>query len=216
MLLPVSRGAKISTRKTTPAAAEGWLPAASFIRAFPNVEELVLGGADEVHISSALLSLVIPDTNTKRGTLAPCAWPRVKTILLDGLTPESWKRCVRPLRRWMRACGHEGEIVDMAPIGCKTAHVNAHVLKILQMGSRIGSAYELAAEKDGSVKTHSREQVHSPCATWRNSLVAEVTVPFILCINMCSWKVDMMQRHWQSIATRKQWHGIMYFSWENM
>ncbi|KAG2147716.1 uncharacterized protein EDB93DRAFT_399757 [Suillus bovinus] len=138
--------------------AEGWLPAAPFIRAFPNVEELVLGAADVMYISSALLNLVIPNTDTKRGTLAPGAWPRVKTILLDGLTVKSWKRCAGPLRRWMRAGGHEGplvtilnfcpgEIVDRAPRGCKTAHINAHVLKILQMGSRVGSAYKLAAEK---------------------------------------------------------------------
>lgn len=106
--------------------AEGWLPAVSFMRAFPNVEELILGGADAVYISSALLSLVIPNTDRKRGTLAPGTWPRVKTILLDGLTLMSWKRCAGPLRRWMRAMGHNGplvtildfcpdEIVDRAP-----------------------------------------------------------------------------------------------------
>ncbi|KAG1735353.1 uncharacterized protein EDB91DRAFT_1250567 [Suillus paluster] len=91
--------------------AEGRLPATSFIRAFPNVEELILGEADIVDFSSALLSLVMPSPNTKSGILAPGTWPRVKTILLDGLTLKSWKRCSGPLRRWMRAGGHVDPLV---------------------------------------------------------------------------------------------------------
>ncbi|KAG2032152.1 hypothetical protein BDR03DRAFT_1015458 [Suillus americanus] len=129
-------GVEDLTQRFFRSQGEPKFPLVKRLRLHDSTAEGWLDGADVVHISSALLSPAIPNTDTKRGTLAPGAWLRVKTILLDGLTLVSWKRCVGPPRRWMRVWGHEGEIVDRAPMGCQTADVNTHVinLKMLQIG----------------------------------------------------------------------------------
>ncbi|KIJ62965.1 hypothetical protein HYDPIDRAFT_30094 [Hydnomerulius pinastri MD-312] len=86
------------------------LPTRSYVRAFPDVEEVVLGGTDVPRFAATLRGFVVSEHGSEHGALAPGAWAGVRKVVLREVDMGAWKGCVRGFCKWLAARGHEGGV----------------------------------------------------------------------------------------------------------
>ncbi|KAH7884892.1 hypothetical protein F5I97DRAFT_1514578 [Phlebopus sp. FC_14] len=79
------------------------LPTRSFVRAFPQVEDVVLGGNDVWKFVATLRGFVRYESVPATGQLPPEAWSHVRKLTLKDVPLHSWKGCVRGLVKWLAA-----------------------------------------------------------------------------------------------------------------
>ncbi|KAH7884893.1 hypothetical protein F5I97DRAFT_1929726 [Phlebopus sp. FC_14] len=88
-------------------AVEWKLPAVSFIRAFPLVEDVMLGGTDVETFAATLRrsAVVVAKPKFVDYGAGPVAWPCVRKLTLRSVHMHSWKRCAAFLCEWLAARG---------------------------------------------------------------------------------------------------------------
>lgn len=104
-------------------AAQWRMPTRSLMRAFPNVEEVVLGGTDVAKFAATLRGFVRPNPapsaragprrprdSESGGMLADGAWQTVRRVVLKEPEMVQWKGWVRGFCKWLAAGGHEGQV----------------------------------------------------------------------------------------------------------
>lgn len=103
-------------------AAKWKMPTRSLMKAFPNVEEVVLGGTDVAKFAATLRGFVRrnparhprPGRGTRdsdsEGVLADGAWQMVRRVVLKEPEMTRWKGWVRGFCKWLVAGGHEGRV----------------------------------------------------------------------------------------------------------
>lgn len=104
-------------------AAKWTMPTRSFMKAFANVEEVVLGGTDVANFAATLRGFVLPHPapparagrrvsreSEPECVLADGAWAMVRRIVLKEPEMVRWKGWVRGLCKWLAAGGHAGKV----------------------------------------------------------------------------------------------------------
>lgn len=108
-------------------SATKWkMPTGSFMVAFPNVEEVVIGGTDVAKFAATLRGFVRPHPvppaclarigrrgsrdPESEGVLADGAWQTVRRVVLKEPEMARWKGWVRGFCKWLAAGGHVGQV----------------------------------------------------------------------------------------------------------
>ena len=123
------RFASVKTLYLRDSAVRRMMPTRTFMKAFPNVEKVILGGTDVAKFAATLRGFVLSHTapvsgvrsaragrralleREPEGVLAEGAWERVRRIVLKDPDMARWKGWVRGFCKWLAAGGHTSRML---------------------------------------------------------------------------------------------------------
>ena len=122
------------------------MPTRSFMKAFPYVEEVVLGGTDVAKFAATLRGFVRPHPapsarpgrrghSESEGVLADGAWETVRRVVLKEPEMTQWRGWVRGFHKWLAAGGHVGQVcVEIQDVVSREGELGERGMKALRRG----------------------------------------------------------------------------------